>query len=353
MDTIEPGCTECVVLVGASAGGVETLARLLEQIPQDFAAPILIVLHIGDRESALPAVLARYCALPVSHAVDGQQILPGTVLVAPPGRHLLVERRRSALFAVLTRGPKENYCRPAIDTLFRSAAVAANRHAIGVVLTGYLDDGAAGLQAIKACGGIAIAQDPADAIVPDMPRHAMDQVDVDLCLPLDAMGAALEEKIAELGRAGAAAAQATPEAIAVENRFAFNKGDINLLKRIANPSQYSCPECGGALFAVSATRPGRFRCHTGHSYTMLSLLSQVETAVDQGLAATLRALQEKENLAEQLAVEFAARLPPEPGYAAMASRARADAAVLRELLSRQQPLDTVPVGESADPEGEP
>jgi two-component system chemotaxis response regulator CheB len=341
MDTIEPGYKECVVLVGASAGGVETLARLLEQIPQDFAAPILIVQHIGEHASMLPAVLARHCALPVSHAVDGQQILPRTVLVAPPGRHLLVERRRSALTAVLARGPKENHCRPAIDALFRSAAVAANRHAIGVVLTGYLDDGAVGLQAIKACGGIAIVQDPADAIVPDMPRHAMDQAEVDLCLPLSAIGAALQETIAELGGAGTVAAQPAPDAIAAENRFAFNEGDIKLLKRIASPSQYSCPECGGSLFALDAAPRSRFRCHTGHSYTMLSLLSQVEAAVDGGLAATLRALQEKENLAEQLAVEFAARsLSPEPGYAALASGARADAAVLRELLSRQQTQET-------------
>ena len=309
------------------------LTEILAGMPADFPAPILVVMHIGDHPSILPALLARRCALSVRHAGHHETLGPGMVLIAPPDRHLLVERHDGALRTVLARGPKENHSRPAIDTLFRSAAAACGDASAGVILTGYLDDGVAGLQAIKACGGTAIVQDPANASVPDMPRHAIDQVDVDFCVPLEGIAGVLVAW-AGMPRAVADERAEVPQWLQVENRFATGDGEMHQLKYIATPSPYSCPECGGTLFSVNNTRPCRFRCHTGHSFTLLALLQQQEAAIEAALSAALRAVQEKENLAEQLAAEFSARsLTPEPGYAALAQRARAEAEALRALLA--------------------
>lgn len=323
-----------VIVMGASAGGVAALSETLAGLPADFTVPILIVLHIGDHPSVLPALLARSCPLAVRHADHGEALGPGMVLVAPPGHHLLVERDGDTLRAMLTRGPRENHSRPAIDPLFRSAAIACPGAAAGVILTGYLDDGVAGLAAIKACGGTAIVQDPAEATAPDMPRYAIEQVAVDRCLPLAGIAGALVEWAAGLARRADGGDAAVPEWLAVENRFASGGAGIKQLQRIATPSPYSCPECGGNLFSLNNAQSCRFRCHTGHSYTLLGLLREQQQAVEAAFATALRAVQEKESLAEQLAAEFSARsLGPEPGYAALAQQARAEAEALRALLA--------------------
>lgn len=323
-----------MVVIGASAGGVEALTAVLAGLPGDFPAPILIVMHIGDHPSVLPAILARSCALPVRHASHGEALVPGVVLVAPPGRHLMVERQGDASRAVLVHGPKENHSRPAIDPLFRSAAIAYAGGVAGVILTGFLDDGVAGLAAIKTCNGTAIVQDPADASAPDMPRHALEQVEVDRCLPLAGIAGALVEWATGLPARAMDGAAEAPEWLRVENRFASGGGEMKQLRRIATPSPYSCPECGGSLFSLDNARSCRFRCHTGHSYTLLTLLREQEAAIEAALATALRAVQEKESLSEQLAAEFAARsLAPEPGYATLAQQARAEAAALRALLA--------------------
>lgn len=326
-----------IVVIGASAGGVEALTKILSAIPADFPAPILIVMHIGEHPSILPAVLGRQCIQPVRHAQHGEIVQAGSILIAPPDRHLLVERDAEQLRIVLTRGPKENHSRPAIDTLFRSAALAYGKAVVGLVLTGYLNDGTVGLQAIKQCGGTALVQDPDDALVPDMPLYAMQNVAVDDCLPLAAIAPALIDRVARMEAAPSDYAPPLVDWIDIENRFAMGAGDMDQLKQIAKPSQYSCPECGGALFQLNAAHPCRFRCHTGHSYTLLVLVEQQDAAVEACLAAALRALQEKESLAEQLASEFVGRsLVPAPAYLALAREARADASVVRQLLARQR-----------------
>ncbi|USX24872.1 chemotaxis protein CheB [Oxalobacteraceae bacterium OTU3CINTB1] len=323
-----------VVVIGASAGGVAALTEVLAGLPGDFPAPVLIVMHIGDHPSVLPAILSRSCALPVRHAAHGETLAPGMVLVAPPGRHLMVERDGDALRAVLVHGPRENHSRPAIDPLFRSAAIAYAGGAAGVILTGFLDDGVAGLAAIKTCGGTAIVQDPADASASDMPRNALEQVEVDRCLPLAGIAGALVEWAAGLPERVADGPAQAPEWLTVENRFASGGGEMKQLKRIATPSPYTCPECGGSLFSLNNAKSCRFRCHTGHSYTLLSLLREQEEAIEAALSKALRAVQEKESLAEQLAAEFSARsVAPEPGYAALAQQARAEAEALRALLT--------------------
>src|SRR5205085_12019028 len=171
-----------IVVVGASAGGVEALTELTRALPADFPAPIFVTIHIPSHSpSALPAILKRRSRLDVTHGQDGQKYESGSIYIAPPDHHLLVQRNGTVR---LVRGPRENRHRPAIDPLFRSAAVAAGPAVIGVILTGTLDDGTAGLIAIKECGGTAIVQDPADALYSPMPQSAMENVDVDFVLPL-------------------------------------------------------------------------------------------------------------------------------------------------------------------------
>lgn len=320
-----------VIVVGASAGGLHALGVLLRHLPADLPAAILLVMHIGSRPSALPDVLQRHSALPVTFALDQQELVSGTVVVAPPDRHLLVIRRGASLHAVLSCAAKENHTRPAIDPLFRTVAEAGDGHVVGVILSGYLDDGVAGLQAIKACGGVALAQDPAEATAPDMPRNAISNVELDLCAPLQQIAAALT-------RYAMAPPQAStspiPHWLRTENRLVLEGGDLQHLKQIANPSSYGCPACGGVLFELKQRRPTRYRCHTGHSYTSLSLLLEQQAVIEESLRSALRALHEKESLAEQLAAESAVQdLVPETDYAALARRCREEAAQLRALLA--------------------
>ena len=168
-----------LVVIGASAGAVPVLLELATQLPAGFPAAVLVVLHVGAHHSVLPELLKGCGALHARHAVDGQALQPGTIEVAPPDLHLLVEGSRIRL----QYGPKENHARPAIDPLFRSAALARGPRVIGVLLSGRLDDGTAGLRAIKQCGGLALVQDPDDAEHPEMPRSALACVDVDGCVP--------------------------------------------------------------------------------------------------------------------------------------------------------------------------
>src|SRR5205085_3197560 len=161
-----------VVVIGASAGGVHALLQIAENLPASFPAPVCIVQHVGSNPSLLPDLLRYRGPNQAMHAEDGQQLTPGTLHVAPPDHHMLIEGDR----LYLTQGPKENHARPAIDPLFRSAAVTYGPDVIGVILTGQMDDGSAGLKAVKECGGLAIVQDPKTAAEPEMPRNAMRSV---------------------------------------------------------------------------------------------------------------------------------------------------------------------------------
>lgn len=190
-----------VIVIGASAGGVEALAKVVAVLPDGFPAAILIVMHVGAHPSILPALLGRASRLPVRHAIDNEPLRPATILVAPPDRHLLLKPDGHGARVQLSRGPKENHARPAVDPLFRSCAAVFGSKAIGVVLTGFLDDGTVGLKAIKSCGGIAVVQDPADAVAPDMPRNALANVAVDYRVPLKQMGETLVSIVHASGNA--------------------------------------------------------------------------------------------------------------------------------------------------------
>lgn len=337
-----------LVVVGASAGGVDALKRVLGRLPADFPAPVLVVMHVGSRDSLLPALLTRACALPVRHARDGERLAPSTVLVAPPGRHMMVGREGAVGFVRLTSGAMENHTRPAIDPLFRSAAAAYGPGVTGVVLTGYLDDGTIGLRAIKACGGTAVVQDPVDAYAASMPSNAIEQVAVDHVVQLDDIADTLRTLAAappqplEQDAAMESNRPDVPEWINVENRYTSGAGSLRELERIARPSTFTCPECNGTLWELTADADGktdgmqrsRYRCHTGHSFTALALEQSQDIAVEESLWAAIRALNEKEELARRLAEHAAARglHVAAAEYTERAEAARRAAAVLRSAL---------------------
>jgi two-component system chemotaxis response regulator CheB len=231
--------SERIVVVGASAGGVRALQALASNLPADFAAPILVVQHIGANPSILPQLLSHAGPLPAAHGEDGEALAPGRIRVAPPDHHMLVEGGRIRL----SRGPKEQYARPAIDPLFRSAAVSCGARTIGVLLTGALDDGTEGLQDIKARGGIAVVQDPRDAEVPSMPESALRHVEVDHRAPVAAIGPLLASLVA----------QPAPEApgaprreLVEENEILLGRGDfMEHLRAIATPSTFTVPSATG------------------------------------------------------------------------------------------------------------
>jgi two-component system chemotaxis response regulator CheB len=288
---------ERLVVVGASAGGVRALQALASQLAPDFPAPILAVQHVGSHPSILPSLLAHKGRLAASHAVDGERISPGRILVAPPDQHMMLADGTVRL----SRAAKENHARPAIDPLFRSAAVAHGTGVIGVLLTGYLDDGTAGLQAIKRCGGTVVVQDPAEAFAPSMPASALRYVEVDHVVRLAEMGELLRTLV-QRRIAPAPAATATTADIVRENEILLGKGDyMERLKALGKPSTFVCPDCEGSLWAIDGTDPPRYRCHTGHGYTLRSLQHAQAEATDEALWGALRALQEKQVLLETMA----------------------------------------------------
>ncbi len=286
-----------VVVVGASAGGVQVLLDLAASLPGQFPACVLVVLHVGAHRSLMPELMSARGPLRASHPEDVQPLQPGAIFVAPPDHHLLVE---DGLIR-LTRGAKENHARPAIDPLFRSAALACGPRVVGVLLSGRLDDGTAGLQAIKRCGGLAVVQDPDDAEQPEMPRSAMAHVDVDACVA----GRQLGQVLADLVRRPAAVpAPTAPREIALDQAVSVGAGDpMENLNALGKPSRFACPECSGVLWELHDTQPRRYRCHTGHGFTLRSLVHTQQEASDEALWGAMRALQEREALLRALAEE--------------------------------------------------
>lgn len=285
-----------VIVIGTSAGGVPALLQLAQDLPGDLDAAVLIVLHVGAHPSLLPDLLRSRCNWNVVHARDGEMPVAGTIYVAPPDHHLLLEARQLRL----TRGPKENHARPAIDPLFRSAALSWGRRVIGVVLTGQLDDGAAGLQAIKECGGMAVIQDPDTAAQPAMPRAAMAAVEPDACVAIEDMGSMLAALTTKSRPAGAA--RSPPRRLWHEVRINEGVNIMSHLQEIGSPVGLSCPDCGGALFEIDDSNPPRYRCHIGHAFSAQSLSSQHGEMTEQVLRSGVRALQEKEMLLRRLAL---------------------------------------------------
>jgi two-component system chemotaxis response regulator CheB len=284
-----------IIAIGGSAGAVELVARLAGALPAGLPAAVFVCIHFPESAvSVLPRLIGRAGSLPAAHAVDGEPIEAGRIYVARPGCHLLVGRERVRL----TKGPKENGHRPAVDPLFRSAARAHGPRAVGVVLSGNLDDGSAGLSAIVRAGGTAIVQDPDDALYQGMPRSAVEHVAVHHVAPLAGLAELIimhAGRIAELPEEAAVSPDESDPA-EVEDR------EMRAPREDAPPSPYTCPECSGTLFDVTESgEPLRFRCRVGHAYTAEYLLADQAEALEAGLWSALRALEEHAALARRMA----------------------------------------------------
>lgn len=286
--------TRDIVVIGASAGGVGVLRKLASELEAGLPAAMLIVLHIGAFRSYLADILSKAGRNTASLAKHGDPLRIGHIYVAPPDHHLLVHKG----IVQLSRGPKEHHTRPAIDPLFRSAALWGGPRVIGVVLSGCNDDGTAGLQAIKQCGGLAVVQDPSDAEEPVMPASAVTHVHVDRCVP----ASLIADTLSELVRQPAPAASLVPSQLAHEHAASLGEGEpMKNMSAIGKPSALVCPDCRGGLFEVAGASPPRYRCHTGHAFTLETLQNaQVQTG-ESALWAAIRALQEKAILLRRVA----------------------------------------------------
>jgi two-component system chemotaxis response regulator CheB len=320
------------VVIGASFGGVHALMELVSTMPAGLAAVVAVVLHIGDQKSILPELLTRKGPMRALHPVQGQPWTTGVIYVAPPDHHLLL--RTDVL--ELHRGPRENHARPAIDPLFRTAALGWRERAIGVVLTGELDDGTAGLAAVKSFGGVTVVQEPTEAVAPSMPSSALAHVEIDHRLPLAQIGPLLARLVEERAALDAATNTTRPTAQVWEQEQAIFEGldPMEKLSAIATPSQLTCPECGGALSEMKDSRPLRFRCHTGHAFTVGSLAQAQAQVGDHALQASFRALREREMLLRRLAVVAEATGDPEQAAAGrrQADRVREQAQALVRII---------------------
>ena len=285
-----------IVVIGTSAGGLDVLDEIIGQLPTDFPASIFIVQHMAAENTgaALLSRLGRHKAFGCKLAQNGEAFKPGKIYIAPADFHMLVKKTT----LLVTKGARENRYRPAIDPLFRSAAVTHGPHVIGVVLTGMLDDGTVGLMAIQKCGGITVVQDPRDATYPGMPQSALDNLKIDYCLPAGEIGAVLEK----ITREHAGKFKPIPDDMRIEAEIAERVlSDVAQVESLGNQAPYNCPNCGGVLWEIKKSKMQRYRCHTGHSFTASSLLVIQSEKIEETLWTSLRMFEERKNLLNNMA----------------------------------------------------
>jgi two-component system chemotaxis response regulator CheB len=332
-----------IVVIGASAGGLEAIRRILAVMPANLDAAVLIVLHTAyHSKSLLPQILERAGRMPACHPGDGERIQPGRVYIAPPGFHMIVDDGHLRVL----QGPRENLHRPAIDPLFRSAAAAYGPRVIGVILTGMLDDGTAGLMAVSAAGGEAIVQEPESALHGSMPRSALDNVSKARPSPLDDIPGLLLRLIRSPLPAGLSHPRKAPIGAAKETRIdELDMNEIANEERLGNPSPFGCPDCGGVLWEIEQNGFLRFRCRVGHAFTAKYLGAEQRHAVETALWEALRALEESASLYRRMAeraassrLDLTAQL-----YQERASDTEVNSKVLRDFLLR------VNVGDDPEP----
>ena len=292
-----------IIVIGASAGGVYALKELVSLLPVDFKATILVVVHVSPHSpSHLAGILNQSGPLRAVHPRDGELIEPGCIYVAPPDHHMLVEYDQ----IIVKKGPKENRFRPSIDALFRSAAYTYGPRVIGIVMTGMLDDGTSGMWTVRRLGGVCIVQQPEEAQYASMPNHVMEYVDVDYSVPVVSMALLLSDLITEdvpdkmnLPEDELERIEAEINVAAQDNAFEMGILDMGELTPL------TCPECSGALVSIKEGKLIRYRCHTGHAYTAVSLLAETTKVVEASFWKSIRALEEAVMLLEQSARQFA------------------------------------------------
>ena len=319
-----------VIVIGGSSGATNPLKQILGRLPADLPATVFVVLHVPARSVGILSTVATAAGvLPVIQAADRMPIERGRVYIARPDHHLLIADGHLRL----GRGPRENMVRPAIDPLFRSAAVAFGPRVIGVVLSGLLSDGASGLDAVKRCGGIAVVQDPADALADEMPRRALEATVADLCVP----GAMLGDVLSDLVREPAGPTLPIPPELRLEVDIAAGERmDSDVPRRLADPAALSCPACGGVLSTMRQGHPLRFRCQVGHGYTAEALATEQESRIDEAMRVALRIVEERAELVGRMAED--GRRAGRPAVAQMyddrAKEYRDHAETLREAVLR-------------------
>ncbi|GAA4008549.1 chemotaxis protein CheB [Hymenobacter fastidiosus] len=288
-----------IIVIGTSAGGMPALCQLVAQLNNTLPAAVLVVQHLAPDSWGAHLVerMARHTSMRCQLAVDGTPIELGNIYLAPPDRHLLVRDGH----ILITRGPRENHYRPAVDSLFRSAAAYYSTRVIGVVLTGMLHDGTAGLEFIKRCGGRALVQDPADAEYPGMPESALHNVEIDDVLPISLMGARLEELVFQ----NVQPVWPVPEDIKLEAAIAervVGTGTTEEASQLGHTVPVTCPDCGGSLWQMKHGKILRYRCHTGHAFTADSLLKESQKSLEESLWVALRMLEERKTLLTNMAI---------------------------------------------------
>ncbi|HEU0101136.1 MAG TPA: chemotaxis protein CheB [Mycobacteriales bacterium] len=325
-----------LVAVAASAGGVEALKVLVADLPADLPAAVLVALHLPkDAQSLLAQILARKSRLPVVVAVHGAPLRRGHVYVATPDSHLLVRDDR----ILLGQGPRENGHRPAHDAMLRSVALAAGPRAVGVVLTGLLDDGAAGLAAVQRYGGTCIVQEPADSEFPSMPRAALAAVPAARSAPLHALAKEVARAVEEPAAGPVPHVDDAQRHLDEVELSSAERGSPVMAdgRTPGEPSPFSCPDCHGVLNHVPDNDLMRFRCRTGHAWTSQSLAAQQEEQVEEALWIALRVLEERADLSRRLAGEAkeSSRDWSSVHFSRRAEEADRSAALIRRVLDEE------------------
>lgn len=287
-----------IIVIGASAGGIDAIRTIAAALPAGFPGTLFVVVHVSaDAPRVLEVILDKAGPLTALIPENGERIVPGRIYVAKPDFHLVIEPGRVRL----TRGPKENRFRPAVDPLFRSAAQIYGPRVVGVILSGGLDDGTNGLWTIKRLGGTAVVQDPSEAFAPSMPSSAIQHVPVDHVVRVAEI-APLLVRLAAMPADAPEGGSPVPDEVDIEVNIAKeNHARDAGVFRLGEASKFACPECHGVLLQVRDGIPTRFRCHTGHAYTVDSLLSDMDEAIEDSLWNAIRAIEERVILIRELA----------------------------------------------------
>jgi two-component system chemotaxis response regulator CheB len=320
-----------IIAIGGSAGAIGAIQTLCGGLSAEIPAAICIVIHVGARgQNLVASALGGSCPIPVETAVDGQKLQHGRAYVAPADRHLIVV---DGLIR-LGNGPRENLARPAIDPLLRSVGVSHGSRAVGVVLTGMLNDGAAGLADLKRCGGVTVVQNPTEAVERDMPLAALAASD-DYRAPLAELGALFKT----LTSKPAPPSPPPPDDVRLEVDIALGlPSGTDATNRLANPVPLSCPACGGVLSQIRRSPPLRFRCQVGHAYTAEALASEQEGSVDEAMRVALRIVEERAVLTQNMADEArqGGLRHSAASFERTSAESRSHVVTLREALRKSQ-----------------
>lgn len=322
-----------IIVIGGSTGSLDALKRIFSQLPGELPASLFVVSHVAPgHDSFLPSILVAVGFVAARIATDGAPIERGVAYVAPADRHLMLNDGR----ILLGRGPRENMARPAVDALFRSAALEYGPRVVGVVLSGMLDDGAAGLAAVRRCGGITVVQDPADCSASDMPLNALDACEVDYRFPAATMAQGLVRLIDE----PAGPATQIARDIALEVHIAAGRPcTTDTLLQIASPVPLSCPACSGVLSQLADPARLRFRYQIGHAYSAETLDRAQDRGVLEAIGVAIRVLEERHTLLTKMSDDATRRGHPASGkqFAERAAEYREQAGILRRTI-----LDDLP-----------